>query len=409
MRDSSPTGQEMEDSRTPPARIGVLGLLVILLRRKRFLFVSMGIISVGAVVLSLLLPQEYRATAVIMPPKDKLPSSFGALGADLPIQSLLESVGLSGGSSTDQFLSILESRRLAEKVIDRFSLISYWGFRKKRKFYFEDILRQYYEVVRVEEDDLGKIHVSVRDTSPTLAAQMANFMVRQLDTIVLDLSQEAAGHSRRFFRERLDSVKNDLDSVHQVFSQFKTEHSYIDLDAQLDATVEAVSKLQSRALATDFELAILRDRFGSQNPQVRELKSKRASMRRKLRQITQQGNGDLIIALRNVPELSVEYAYLYRDVKVKESLYLLTLQLYERARFEEIQDIPSVQLLEEARVPQKKVWPIRSLLCILIFMGGFVLTTLAILIQRWYHIQAAQDTRAYHHLREIVSHFRRSK
>jgi tyrosine-protein kinase Etk/Wzc len=113
------------------------------------------------------------------------------------------------------------------------------------------------------------------------------------------------------------------------------------------------------------------------------------------------GSGDLIVALKKAPQKGVEYAYLMRDVKVQESLYKFVIQLFEQAKFTEANTIPSVQVLEWAKIPQKKTRPKRSIICIMIFFVGLVGNTLYILSREWLAVQKAQNTELYQKLLQI--------
>jgi len=387
-----------------PRKLSILDFALILVERKRFLLVSMTLVSIGAVILTLfVLRVKYSATAVVMPPRQTYSSPLGSLLSGMPFDGLLQqSFGMLNGDAGETYLSILGSRRLAEKVIEKFNLVDRYGFRKKRKYYFEDVLKKFNKNVDASQGDLGTISISVRDTSPEACAAMANFIVEQLDDVNYQITRSRAHFQRTFFENRLSDIRRDLDSVHVRFAKFKTEHSYLDLETQLSATIQTIAELEASAMMVDMEMEVLRGKFGSDNPKITEMRERERAMQRKIAQYMEKGNGDIIIALKKSPELGIEYAYLMRDVKIQEALYQFVLQMYEQAKFEEINDTPVVEVLEKAQVPQKKSQPKRSLICILIFFAGLVVNCTYVVAQKWFAVQSAHDTETARKIIQVV-------
>lgn len=378
-----------------PRKVGLLDLVIILLERKWFFIISMLVFCIAGVGISKVLTKYYTAKAVIMKPAQKLPSGLGSLlGKELPVSGLLKSMDL-GQAESDFLLSILQSGRLAGKTIDRFNLVHYYGFDKLKKYYIEDVVKTFHKSVKVFENDYGNIEVSVVDTSPAMAANIANFMVCELDTITYQLGKESARNSRIFFEERLAIIKHDLDSASRQFTRFQTENNYIELEQQTKSSIEALAQFEAQKMAIDLEIAQLQSQFGAGNPRVSELQKQKSVIERKINGYMATGGGGLIISLKDVPQKSVQYGYLLRDTKVQESLYEFVLQLYEQAKFSEANNVPSVQVLDWAGPPQKKTRPKRAVICLLFFFVGFALTTTYLVAAKWYGIQKQNDTAFY--------------
>jgi tyrosine-protein kinase Etk/Wzc len=378
-----------------PKKVGLLDLLIILLERKGLFVISVLAFCAAGVATSMVLTKYYTATAVIMKPAQKVPSGLSSLlGKELPISGLLKTMDL-GGGDLDNFMSILLSRRLAEKVIDRFNLVHYYRFDKKKKYYIEDVLKQYHKSVKAVENDYGNIEVSVVDTSPSMAADIANFIVLELDTITYHLGKEAAKNSRIFFEDRLAVIRHDLDSASRQFTRFQTENNYIELEQQTKSSIEALAQFEAQKMALDLEIAQLQSQFGTSNQRIAELQKQKSVIERKISGYMAAGGGNLIISLKDVPQKSVQYGYLLRDVKIQESLYEFVLQLFEQAKFSEANNVPSVQALESAKPPQKKTRPKRSIICMLFFFAGIACTSTYILADKWYGIQKQNGTSFY--------------
>jgi hypothetical protein len=71
-------------------------------------------------------------------------------------------------------------------------------------------------------------------------------------------------------------------------------------------------------------------------------------------------------SIRKLPLLGVQWADLYRRLKVEETVFELLSQRYELARIQEAKEVPTVNVVDQAFIPEKKsspqTWLIISLL-----------------------------------------------
>ncbi|HKO20881.1 MAG TPA: hypothetical protein VJU82_18555, partial [Acidobacteriaceae bacterium] len=84
--------------------------------------------------------------------------------------------------------------------------------------------------------------------------------------------------------------------------------------------------------------------------------------------------------LRQLPRLAVPYADLYRNVRVQETLYELLTQQFETARINEAKDTPAVAVIDAPGVPEKKSFPPRALLTLLLTFAAVGATAVWILL-----------------------------
>jgi tyrosine-protein kinase Etk/Wzc len=392
----------MNDIKNEVKKVGILDLFIILLERKRVFVFGLLLFCITGVITSYCLTKYYTATAVIMKPAKKMSGLGSLIGKDLPVSGLLKSIDGIGGGDEDNFLSILKSRRLAEKVIDRFNLVHAYRFDKRKKYYFEDVLKALDKNVGILENDLGNIEVSVTDTNPAAAAAMANFMVCELDTITYQLSKESARNSRLFFEDRLSIIKHDLDSASRAFADFQIENKYIDLEQQVKSSIEQIASFEGRKMGLDLEIAQIRSQFSANNQRMGELEKEKSVIEKKIAGYMDQGGGNLIVSLSHAPEKAIKYAELKGNAKLQESLYEFVIQLYEQAKISEANNVPAIQVLEYAKNPQKKTRPKRSIICLMFLFGGFIVTSTYILFGKWWTIQAQHKTVVYMKTRRIL-------
>jgi uncharacterized protein involved in exopolysaccharide biosynthesis len=370
------------DSRPNIARLRLLWLA------RKFLFRSAALGFGSALVVAFLLPKRYQSTTQIMPPDTRSVSAMAAAlarsGGDIGGPGGLGSMALDllgGNDSGSTFISILHSRTLQDRIIDLFGLMRVYGCR-----YRKDARTKLAERTTVGQDrKSGVIAVMVWDRDPHRAAALAQGYVDELNQLSAELNTSAAHRERVFIEQRLKAVKADLDEASKRFSEFSSKNTAIDIKAQGQAMVEAAATLQGRLIAAESQLHGLEQIYSDANVRVRSARAQVEELRRQLNKMggtdesLQSRNGssgskDLYPSIRQLPLLGVQYADLYRNVKIQETVYELLTQQYELAKIEEAREIPSVKVLDKADVPEKKSFPPRLLIS---FSGIFVALIIA--------------------------------
>jgi uncharacterized protein involved in exopolysaccharide biosynthesis len=89
----------------------------------------------------------------------------------------------------------------------------------------------------------------------------------------------------------------------------------------------------------------------------------------------------------------VRWADLYRQVKVKETVYDLLTEQYELARIEEVKSIPSVRVIDPPSWPEKKSFPPRRIIMLAFTaLAVFGSAMFLIVAERWNQV-SPQDAR----------------
>jgi uncharacterized protein involved in exopolysaccharide biosynthesis len=354
---------------------------------REFLGRTAGIALCLAIVLAFLLPAEYTSTTRIMPPE---PDPFSGMGM---ISSLLggggggSSAGSALGSTASDLLglkssgppyaSILGSRTVADRVIDRFDLMH--RYKTRYRVNARKKLAGYTDIS--EDKKTGIITVTVSDRDPNRAAAMARSYIEELSRLAADLNTSAAHREREFIEGRLRTVKQDLDQASKEFSEFSSKNATLDIKEQGQAMVEAGAVLQGQLIAAQSELEGLQQVYTGNNVRVRSLQARIDELKRQLDKIAgtdaslaadkaADKNGstlsrELYPSIRQLPLLGVQYADLYRRAKIQETVYELLTQQYEMSKVQEAKEMATVKVLDEADVPEKRSFPSRTLVVIL--------------------------------------------
>jgi len=357
------------------AREGMIPQLRLLWQQRRFLLRAVLCGVVGATLVAFLIPSRYKSTVRLMPPDNRsglalaavsLSGRGGALGSSLVGDLGSDLLGLR--STSDLFVGILKSRTVEDHLIAQFDLKHvYWTRR------IEDARKELEDHTDISVERKSQIVVvKVTDNDRYRAAAMARLYIDELNHAVTEVSTSSARQERIFLERRLQEVKADLESAEKDFSQYASKNTTIDVREQGKAMVEAAATLQGQLIAAQSRLQEMRQIYTSNNVRVRGLQARVAELQNQLNKVGGMGDGlsspsgkdseSIYPSIRKLPLLGVQWADLYRRVRVQEVVFETLTQQYELARVEEAKEVPTVKVLDSPDVPEKQSWPPRGLI-----------------------------------------------
>ena len=371
---------EAQLSVQPPPRALVLLDLVARERRRILQFVVAGLIISAAI--AFLIPSRYEATARLMPPDQSggmTASMLGALAAkagDGIGSFATDLLGMRTSGAT--LVGILGSRTVQDDLINKFDLRKVYSKSK-----YESARKVLQERTAIGEDrKSGIITIQVQDRSPERAALIAGGYVSELNWRVSQLTTSSAHRERVFLEDRLVAVKQRLDEATLQLSRFSSKNKTLDPQIEGKTMMEAAANLQGQLIAAQAELSGLEQIYGPDNSRVRaaaakvgELKSKLLTLsgNKPLSDTADAQNSQLYPSLAQLPMLGNTYYDLSRQAKIDEAVYEALTKQYELAKVEEAKEIPTIKVLDEPVVPEKKVWPPRTLIIALGTLLAFCL------------------------------------
>lgn len=368
---------------------GYLYVLGELWRGRRFLLLVTAIGALLTVAAALLLPKQYKATARIMPPDSQSSGSAALLsslaGGAMPSAAASMGAGLLGGRMMGAtFVGILQSDTIQNRLIDRFDLRKVY----RRKLYITARKKLASRTEVAEDKKSGIITVIVTDNDPKRARDLAAAYVEELDVLVAQLSTSSARRERIFLEGRLKEIKKDLDDATASLSQFSSNNATLDMQDQAKAMLTSVATLQGQLIAAESQLHGLESIYAEDNSRVRALRAQIAELQSQLRKLSgTRGAADNPLSpdqtfpsLSQLPALGAKFTDLYRRAKVEETVFEVLTSQYEMAKVQEAKEIPTVKVLDEPEVPEKKSFPPRTLMVI----GGALFSfCMGAVVQLW--------------------------
>lgn len=333
---------------------GMLGLLLVLARHKKLVFGLPLLVALLTLAVSLLLPNQYRASTKLLPPQ-QAQSSAAAVLAQLGGMAGA-AAGVSGLKSPNElYIGMLRSRSVADKLIVRHKLMQVYGTDSLEMARF---LLAENTVIDTGRD--GMITIEVQGDDQKLVAPLANDYVRELLGLTRVLAVTESSQRRVFFERQLELSKNNLAKAEIALKGALDSRGVISVDAESTALMETVARLRAQASAKEVEVSAMRAFLTPANPEYRRAAEELNSLRQELSNLENGRAGSA--AAPGASRNGIENVQLLRDVKYYQMLYELLAKQYEVARLDEAKDPSLIQVLDPAVEPERKFKPRRALL-----------------------------------------------
>lgn len=173
--------------------------------KKWLLIVGMAAAAVSGGI-SLLLPNYYRSQALI------IPSDSNSVAKGMGNYSQKTDVTDYGDQEQSEYLmQILSSKTIALRTLEKFDLGSHYKIMRKGKVDKDLFLEKFGKNVKVRRADFLGVELSVWDKNPTMARDIAQFMIEEANTLRNEMKQQ-----------RMDSaLKEAEDSYHRIIHDIR--------------------------------------------------------------------------------------------------------------------------------------------------------------------------------------------
>ncbi len=355
--------------------IGLLDYWRVIVKWKGTVILMVLVLTSFSVLITLFLPKTYQAKTTIMPIEGQRTGELTLTAAQL--------FGIAPSSSSLlQLMAILKSRTLAERMIDKYDLkkVLYpklWDQQNQKWIpndpqkipSMEHAVNNLFSKVTFAEDKktpLIEIKVEMRD--PKVATEIANGYVKELAYFINENTLTLAKKDRIFIEEQLERNKGDLLNSGKDLSEFYAANKIsnimptlnVDISIETEKRIlkEKTVKIENGVLSSHSQgLPGIPDAFADAQKKTDELQKKVGEVESQIQKTK---------IINDVPQqVYLQYLSLRREL-LSEVHSLLT-QQYEMAKIEESKEDLSFQVIDWARVPEKRFKPKRRPIVITAF------------------------------------------
>jgi len=383
--DSLPSAVEMEDD-----EISLLDLALVVAENLRLLVLgplAAGLLALG---ISFAVTPTFTAKTVIMPPQQTQSSAAAALQG---LGALAGAAGAAAGlkSPADQYVSLIQSTTVEDKLIERFKLMQVYDVKFKA-----DARKQLETSSRIsagKKDNL--ISIEVDDEDPKRAADIANAYVEELKLLTNQLAMTEAQQRRLFFETQLQQTKARLAQAQKELQAAGFNEGAI--RAEPKAAAESFAKLRAEVTAAEVRVQSMRGYLTETAPEFRQAQVNLQALRSQLARL----EGSDKAAAQG------DYVDRFREFKYQETLFDLLVRQLEVAKLDESREGAVIQVVDPATPPERKSKPRKAMVAVVATLAtGFAL--LLWVFVRHALRNARKDTESAQKLGQLSAALRRS-
>jgi len=357
--------------------IDLLDLALPLLQQwKLLLFVPLlaGAVALG---ITYLIKPTFTSRTVFLPPQQQQSAAASAIAS---LGALSGLVGAAAGvkSPADQYVALLQSTTVADRLIDEFKLMQVYD--RDYRFEARKDLAENARVSLGKKD--GLITVEVDDVDPQRAADIANRHVDELRRLTSQLALTESQQRRVFFEAQLKKTRDDLTQAQQQLQASGFNPGA--LKAEPKAAAEGYARLKAEVTAAEVRLQTLRRNLSEATPEVQQAQTMLGALRAQL------GKTEATTDLTGGPD----YISKFREFKYQETLFELFSRQYELARLDESREGALIQVVDVAKPAERKSKPKRAMIAVATTLAALLLLAVLVVTRHFWRQSAAQPEKA---------------
>jgi capsular polysaccharide biosynthesis protein len=306
--------------------------------RKTIIIVGILAIVISSFV-SLLIKNQYKATATIFPPV------ANQISKELITENKQEGLTTFGETEEmEQFLQVLSSRTLKDKVISRLNLRHHWGIDSASGGSRFKSYQKFDEQIKIKPTRYQSINIEVMDRDPEWAAKIANTVVEYSDSLMRSIKAQVAVNALKVLEKQFALVEHDLNNLQDSLAAVMVNGV---IDPKRQAGQFYKEYLNALSKSNKSTLSIL-------NKEVAKLGGFGAKHTRYTFEIS---------------DLSTQLNELRKSIVV--------------ARIEAYQEIPTQFIIDKANIPDKKAYPKRTIIVVTSTLSAIIFAIFLLFLQEY--------------------------
>ncbi|ROL62351.1 hypothetical protein D9V86_01100 [Bacteroidetes/Chlorobi group bacterium ChocPot_Mid] len=353
--------------------------LVLMLKYKWFLIITVFLATAGATVFSLYMPNWYSASINAVPSKSQSSLFDNVIGG---ISSALKEFGmtkLGGAASTDSydFIVLMQSRTIQDSLIEKFNLAKEYDIpdTERTKIYQE--LDDNFEVTYEKE---GNYTATIYSKDKYKAVEMINYFIELVNQIAQRVSKEDATMNRIVLENRIRQTDSVVAVISDSLARYSKKNFLISVEEQAKASSSAYADLKSELIKQETVYEMYKNRLGSNDAYTKMMAELVSSLKDKLEKAKVEPGFAGNFSLENATGVGIEYMRLLAEFETFTKVKSILLPMLEEAKLEESKKAQTLIIIDPPRVADKKSRPKRSLIVAGSALGTFVLCMVFIIM-----------------------------
>jgi len=357
--------------------LNLLDVLIVVSKHKVKLIIHFLVVSTVAVIISLMMTKYYKSHVVFMPqnPSSGTVSRLlgGAFSGDILGPTRL---------AKRQYVLLLKSRELREKIIQKFDLVKVYENEKMPNPIDKTLLdmKKKLKTEVEEEGGLGLTNVlsatiTAIDKDSARAAAIANYAFELLEEKVKMLNRQEHNEQIAFLKKQQKICEEKLAQARERKKEFQLANHAYHVPQQVAMVLQAIGSQKAELLVLESQKEYLRKTHSADYDGLKVINQKIAAINEKINEMESGKDKGLFPGLTESIDLADEYIDNMKEVETYVQFMFLLRQQLEEAKVKRNKDYAGIYLIDKARPAEYKFKPKRAIVVIVIvfiYMFGLV-------------------------------------
>jgi len=294
--------------------------LLIYIWKKRIVLIGVGLIAgIASIIISMMITPMFQSSVIMFP------ASNVSISKDLLSQNYAGRQNVHGfgeEKEAEQLLQILNSEPIRTRIVQEYDLMKHYEIEPGEKYPLTRLYETYKSNINFRLTEFMSVEISVMDTDPEYAANIANDISDLVDTVYNSIKKERAREAFRL-----------------------VEHEYLEAEQQLALIKDSIEMVNAK-------LSKNMNRSGDPSDNL----------------------------VRAIAENGVVYLTMMNRIRYQTSLVTGLNLKYKEARLEVEQNLPHKFVVEQAYPSEKKAYPKKSLIVIVSTFASLLFALIVLIV-----------------------------
>ncbi len=318
--------------------ISLLDIAISLAKYKKAIFGVPFIVAFIVAIITLFIPNTYKATASLV---------------------------MTGGAVPKDFVvSIIQSKPMSDSIIKKFDLKQHYNVLnnfKARKILGNNVDTGF--------DKYGLLNISVTDSNPQFAYRIAQAYEQNLASFIRLYSFTESSRRRIYFERQLPEVKKSLEEARNKLKIAEHYSNITSSDSRVVTLLKKSAEFKAKIAMKELELEFMQSLNMTSNPNYLRSQEELNGLWIEFGNVAQNDIASFKISLKDNEYLSSLQSFEYAETRYEQLIKLI-----EKAKLDERLDIPVIQVVSAVEIPQEKTGPNRLLIVELCMAVTFFIT-----------------------------------
>lgn len=327
----------MEKTKNEGFRFDSIDLLLYVYRRKIPLIVISLFAFLVSLIASLTIPPKFKSNVIMFPTSSTSVSK--TLLTDNPSQKGILTLGEE--EEAEQMLQVLNSGQIRDRIIMKYDLMDHYEVDPYSKFPLTRLRNKYKKNISFKKTQFMSVEISVLDTDPQMAANIANNIASLVDSTMNLMQQDRAFLALKVVQEEYFSLRDQIRVLEDSLNVLRGFGVY-----EYESQAEVFSNAYAIAIAE------------------KNIEGAR-EIEKKLKVLEKYGGA--YVSISDFLEYEKEHL---SELKAK----------YAEAQVEANQNLPHKFILDQAYKAEKKSYPKKSLIVFVSTVSAFFLALILMFV-----------------------------